>query len=221
MARTADIWPWPPSIRMTSGQAGKRRLRGILVVGSRLGGSASSGCSCSLISREKRRCITSRIMPKSSPGVISVERMLNLRYWFLTKPSGPATTMRADRVGAHDVRIVVDLDAPRRRRQAEGLGETGEQPRLASRFRPAGGRAPRGHSAGRCRSGPSSRRAAARVIVDLAAGAVRQRLGQQLLLLDGARQQDQCAASACRRRTGPGTSPAPRRARAPGRPCGK
>ena len=37
--------------------------------------------------------MTSRIMPKSSPGVISVERMLNLRYWFFTKPSGPATIM--------------------------------------------------------------------------------------------------------------------------------
>ena len=37
--------------------------------------------------------ITSRIMPKSSPGVRSSERMLNLRYWFLRNPSGPATIM--------------------------------------------------------------------------------------------------------------------------------
>ena len=32
-------------------------------------------------------------MPKSSPGVSSAERMLNLRYWFFRKPSGPATIM--------------------------------------------------------------------------------------------------------------------------------
>ena len=32
-------------------------------------------------------------MPKSSPGVSSVERMLNLRYWFFRNPSGPATIM--------------------------------------------------------------------------------------------------------------------------------
>ena len=32
-------------------------------------------------------------MPKSSPGVSSAERMLNLRYWFFWKPSGPATIM--------------------------------------------------------------------------------------------------------------------------------
>ena len=47
----------------------------------------------SSISRLKRRLSTSRIMPKSSPGVRSAERMLNLRYWFFWNPSGPATIM--------------------------------------------------------------------------------------------------------------------------------
>ena len=47
----------------------------------------------SLISRLKRRSSTSRIIAKSSPGVRSAERMLNLRYWFFWKPSGPATIM--------------------------------------------------------------------------------------------------------------------------------
>ena len=137
--------------------AGRRRL--VRRVGRNAG---TPGMPCSLTSREKRRCITSRIMPKSSPGVISVERMLNLRYWFFTKPSGPATIIAPTGVGAHDVRVVVDLDPARH----AGRGRRSRQSRRAaapgSRFRPAGGRAPRGRSAGRGRSGPSSRRAAAR-----------------------------------------------------------
>ena len=52
-----------------------------------------AGRGASFIRREKRRRSTSRIMPKSSPGVMSVERMLKVRYSFLRKPSGPATTM--------------------------------------------------------------------------------------------------------------------------------
>ena len=47
----------------------------------------------SVSSRLNRRSSTSRIMAKSSPGVSSAERMLNLRYWFFWKPSGPATIM--------------------------------------------------------------------------------------------------------------------------------
>ena len=74
---------------MTSGQAGKAAARIVF----RRRALTGSSAPCSLISRENRRSITSRIMPKSSPGVMSVERMLNLRYWFLTKPSGPATTI--------------------------------------------------------------------------------------------------------------------------------
>ena len=45
--------------------------------------------------------------------------MLNLRYWFFMKPSGPGDDHRADRVGALDVAVVVDLDPLRRMRQAE------------------------------------------------------------------------------------------------------
>ena len=133
MSRTAVIWPWPPSIRIDVGP-GREGVSSVdlVVAGSRLRRPASP---CSLSSREKRRSITSRIMPKSSPGVISVERMLNLRYWFFTKPSGPATIMRADGIGAHDVGVVVDLDAPRRLVQTESFGEAGEQPRLGRGFR--------------------------------------------------------------------------------------
>ena len=36
---------------------------------------------------------TSRIMAKSSPACQVSDLMLNLRYWFLRNPSGPATTM--------------------------------------------------------------------------------------------------------------------------------
>ena len=43
--------------------------------------------------KQKARAKTSRIMPKSSPGARSVYRILNLRYWFFRKPSGPATIL--------------------------------------------------------------------------------------------------------------------------------
>ena len=72
---TADTCPAPPSISSRSGQASDWR----------------SGSSFSRW--EKRRVRTSRIMPKSSPGVISVPLMLNLRYWLFIQPSGPATIM--------------------------------------------------------------------------------------------------------------------------------
>ena len=59
------------------------------------GGRGESGASttrgASLSNRLNRRVSTSRIMPKSSPGVRLSERMLNLRYWFFCRPSGPAT----------------------------------------------------------------------------------------------------------------------------------
>ena len=72
MARTAVIWPWPPSMRMTSGQAGKAP--------SSTASALLSGLPSSFSSRENRRVITSRITPKSSPGVRFSDRMLNLRY---------------------------------------------------------------------------------------------------------------------------------------------
>ena len=78
-------------------------------------------------SRLKRRVSTSRIMPKSSPGVSSAERMLNLRYWFFRKPSGPATIMAPTAFAALDVAVVVDLDAPRRARQPEALRQRRQQ----------------------------------------------------------------------------------------------
>ena len=81
----------------------------------------------SVISRLKRRSSTSRIIAKSSPGVSSAERMLNLRYWFFWKPSGPATTMAPTAFDALDVAVVVDLDAARRAREPEAFGERIEQ----------------------------------------------------------------------------------------------
>ena len=45
--------------------------------------------------------------------------MLNLRYCDFMKPSGPATIMAPTGLGALDMRIVIDLDAPRRLGQAE------------------------------------------------------------------------------------------------------
>ena len=56
-----------------------------------MGSADGSARGASVISRLNRRSSISRIMPKSSPGVRSAERMLNLRYWFFRKPSGPAT----------------------------------------------------------------------------------------------------------------------------------
>jgi hypothetical protein len=40
----------------------------------------------------------------------------------------------ADRIGAHDVGVVVDLDPPGRAGQAEGFGQSFQQPRLARGF---------------------------------------------------------------------------------------
>ena len=74
-AQAAATCPWPPSISTRSGQASLCR-------------SGSSRAS-----RAKRRVSTSRIIPKSSPGVRSAPRMLNLRYCDFISPSGPATIM--------------------------------------------------------------------------------------------------------------------------------
>ena len=61
--------------------------------------------------------------------------MLKVRYWFLTKPSGSGDHHRADRVGAHDVGIVVDLDPPDRMVDAKGLAERSDELLLSRRFR--------------------------------------------------------------------------------------
>ena len=163
IARTADIWPWPPSIRTRSGQAGKAPVSSSIRRPAPVDAPARLRLApCSFISREKRRSITSRIMPKSSPGVMSVERMLNLRYWFFDEAFRPGDDHGADGIRAHDVGVVVDLDAARRLGEAEGLGEAVEQPRLGRRLgQPAAERLARILQA-RGRRDPSSRRAAAR-----------------------------------------------------------
>ena len=62
-----------------------------------------SGRGASAISRLKRRVSTSRIIAKSSPGVRSAERILNLRYCDFIKPSGPATTSRGPGCGTRAI----------------------------------------------------------------------------------------------------------------------
>src|SRR5262249_33177266 len=97
---------------------------------------------------------------------------------------------RADRVGALDVAVVVDLDPPRRTRQAKALGERREQ------LAPLGG----GGGVASQRLARVGKRvidelllfAAARVEdLDLVAALGGQRLRQQRLLLDRVRDQDQ------------------------------
>ena len=104
--------------------------------------------------------MTSRIIAKSS--LVCAVLMLNLRYWFLRNPSGPATTIAPTRVGALDVAVVVDLDALRLLGQLEELGQLAQGARLGAGF----GQAPVERFGGVARSpAPSAaagRRAAAR-----------------------------------------------------------
>ena len=82
--RAASSWPVPPSMRTRSGQAGncrrivrrRRRASGSLPLAC---GRLRSVARRSFIRRAKRRGSTSRIMPKSSPGVRSSELMLKVR----------------------------------------------------------------------------------------------------------------------------------------------
>jgi hypothetical protein len=55
---------------------------------------------------------------------------VELAVLVLHEPFRPGDDHRADRVGAHDVRVVVDLDAARRLFQTERLGKAGQQARL-------------------------------------------------------------------------------------------
>ena len=78
----------------TSGKSGwSANGSGAVAAVTSAGSSSVSGRGASFSRREKRRRSTSRIMPKSSPGTMSVDLMLNLRYCDLRNPSGPATIM--------------------------------------------------------------------------------------------------------------------------------
>ncbi len=55
----------------------------------------------------------------------------------LRKAFGTRDDHAADRIGAHDVRVVVDLDPPWREGQVEGFGHALQQARLAGGFRKA------------------------------------------------------------------------------------
>ena len=80
----------------------------------------------------------------------------------LDEAFGPGDDHRPDRVGPHDVGIVVDLDPPDRMVDAERLAQRGDELLLGRRLRRACATEPRARCAARRRPDPSSRRAAAR-----------------------------------------------------------
>ncbi len=140
--------------------------------------------SSSFNRRVKRRVITSRIMPKSSPGVMSVDLMLNLRYWPFDETFRPRDHHPADGIGTHDVGVVVDLDAARHLGQLKGLGKSRQQARLRGSL----GELPPMRLAGigihvidEILLFPALRHADR----NLVAGLYRQRSGQQILQLHG------------------------------------
>ena len=99
----------------------------------------------------------------------------------LAEAFGPGDDHRAGRVGAHDVAVVVDLDALRHVGQLERIGQLAQDLALRRRSRPAGGRALPRHCAG---PGPSACVAVAALgQLDryLALGPLRQRFLEQLL----------------------------------------
>ena len=100
-----------------------------------------------------------------------------------SKPSGPGHDHAADRVGALDVRVVVDLDPLGRRVQAEGLRHAVQQFALRRVLRHAA--AERLARVGQRHVDELALLAALRHRdLDLALGAQRQRLGEQLAFGD-------------------------------------
>jgi hypothetical protein len=61
------------------------------------------------------------------------------------EPFRPGDDHAADGIGAHDVGVVVDLDAARRMGRFEGLGQPFQKPRLAGAVGKLAGHAPRAH----------------------------------------------------------------------------
>ena len=105
----------------------------------------------------------------------------------LHEPVRPRDDHRADGVGALDVRVVVDLDPLRRCLQPEGFAQTGQQFGLRRAFRhPAGQRLPRVAQGARDKFRLLA--ALGHEDLDLAPGLLAQRLGHQVGVLDGIRQ---------------------------------
>ena len=72
-------------------------------------------------------------MPVSSPGVSVIVADVEFPIVVLGETLRTGDDHGADRVRAHHVAVVVDLDSARRRGKPEDLGEAGEEPRLARR----------------------------------------------------------------------------------------
>ena len=132
MRRAAAIHPLPSSFETRPPGApqdeGRRQRRDLSPP------SAPRRCACSLASRAKRRrqhlAHHRVVVARRQRRALDVEGAVLV----LHEAFRPGDDHRADRVGPHDVRIVVDLDPPRRRCEAEGGGERREQLRLARRF---------------------------------------------------------------------------------------
>ena len=130
MARTAVICPWPPSIRITSGQAGKggphpRRLLSDAAVGLAFFLQQAREPPCHHFAHH------AEVVAGRDVGRFDVE----LAVLAFDEAFRPRHHHAADGIGAHDVRVVVDLDAARHvARKLEGLGEAFEQARLRGGF---------------------------------------------------------------------------------------
>ena len=141
------------------------------------------------------------------PGHELRERMLNLRYCDFMKPSGPATIMAPTASAALDMRIVIDLDPPRRLRQAEDPRHPFQQLRLRGRF---------GHACGPCASRALVTACSTSVCFSPRCGTaistLRPGMGRKRLLRAARAPRSHAtagsaAAPACRHRTAPGRTP--------------
>ena len=135
VSRAALSWPCPPSISTRSGQGDIA----VNIVGAHAGDGFDACVTAPPIAPADARFARMLGHQPLEPalqhfahhavivaGRESVERILNLRYWFL-RSLGAGDDHRADGVAALDVAVVVDLDAPRRARQTEGLGQRFQQ----------------------------------------------------------------------------------------------
>ena len=116
---------------------------------------------------------------------------VELAVLVLDETFGAGDDHGADRVGALDVAVVVDLDPLRRLRQAERGGHRLQAGGSASRCRRACGRAPRAHWSAHARPAPSSRRACGTETSTLKPALTDSASASRCGLLDLVRQQDQ------------------------------
>ena len=203
--RPRSSWPLPPSISSRSGQSPLVR----------------SGSSFSSRAKRRREHLAHHREIVARRGLRPLD--VELAILVLAEALGPGDDHRADRVGAHDVAVVIDLDPLAAARAARTVrrARAGCAPGCVV----SASRRSSASSALRCACRISLRLLAALRHLErhLALGALGQRLGEQARLGQRAVEQDQLAAAALPRRTGRGSSSAPRpRARrrcAPGRSC--